>query len=176
MEPKIETNNPLEQVDINTEIAKPEDWQDYKKIRLEALDKDPTAFGETKEKALAKEDNVWQSDLESSPDKFIYLVKNKKELLGMGGADKRDKFGEDTWFVFGMYVSALVRGKGVGGKLLNSIEAEAKSRGAKKIVLFVSPEQSPAVGLYEKLGFKSNHEKNSASPDGRVWMYMEKDC
>lgn len=38
----------------------PKDWEKYKKIRLEALQENPEAFGSSYEKEIAFPDETWQ--------------------------------------------------------------------------------------------------------------------
>jgi ribosomal protein S18 acetylase RimI-like enzyme len=46
------------------------------------------------------------------------------------------------------------RGKGVGNKLLNDFVEASRSNGYHSVVLSVEKENSPAISLYEKTGFK----------------------
>ncbi|MCC7474218.1 MAG: GNAT family N-acetyltransferase [Pirellulales bacterium] len=52
-----------------------------------------------------------------------------------------------------MYVSPTVRGQGVGRLLLESLEAEARQLGVRRLLLETGPRQHEAMGLYERAGF-----------------------
>ena len=53
-----------------------------------------------------------------------------------------------------MFVLPSCRGMGIGSKLLSELIRYAKGQRLKKVVLFVSSAQTPAVQLYKKHGFK----------------------
>lgn len=51
-------------------------------------------------------------------------------------------------------VSSTQRGKGVGKKLLHAFIEASRSHGYQSVVLSVETDNSPAISLYEKVGFK----------------------
>jgi ribosomal-protein-alanine N-acetyltransferase len=66
-----------------------------------------------------------------------------------------------------------LRGQGLGGKLLNHLLREAERREAEKIFLEVRPSNRPAIGLYEKLGFKELYRRPLYySPEGEDALVM----
>ena len=52
-----------------------------------------------------------------------------------------------------MYTSPRVRGTGVARRLLDELEAFARERGARRLVLETGPRQPEAITLYERSGF-----------------------
>ncbi len=52
-----------------------------------------------------------------------------------------------------MYVVPRVRGRGVGGRILNALEAEARRLGVRRLVLETGPRQPEAIALYARSGF-----------------------
>jgi putative acetyltransferase len=53
-----------------------------------------------------------------------------------------------------MYVAPECRGAGVGRRLLEALEAEARRLGAERLVLETGGRQTAALALYERCGFK----------------------
>jgi GNAT superfamily N-acetyltransferase len=53
-----------------------------------------------------------------------------------------------------MYVSPLVRGKGLGRRLLAALEAEARALGVRRLVLETGVRQAAALALYRTTGFQ----------------------
>jgi len=53
-----------------------------------------------------------------------------------------------------MYVSPLVRRKGLGRRLLDALEAEARALGVGRLVLETGIRQSAALALYRATGFE----------------------
>ena len=67
----------------------PDRWQEYKELRLEALQKDPQAFGQKYEKAREFSDEYWIDHLERSRTKdkiLVFFAENNRKLVGMMGA------------------------------------------------------------------------------------------
>jgi putative acetyltransferase len=53
-----------------------------------------------------------------------------------------------------MYVSPVVRGKGLGRRLLAALEAEALALGVRRLVLETGVRQAAALALYRATGFQ----------------------
>jgi putative acetyltransferase len=53
-----------------------------------------------------------------------------------------------------MYVSPLERGQGLGRRLVAALEAEARARGVRRLVLETGIRQAAALGLYRATGFQ----------------------
>jgi ribosomal protein S18 acetylase RimI-like enzyme len=54
-----------------------------------------------------------------------------------------------------LYVEDAVRGQGLGEALVNAAMARGRERGCGRIELDVNEANTPALGLYERLGFSS---------------------
>jgi ribosomal protein S18 acetylase RimI-like enzyme len=61
-------------------------------------------------------------------------------------------------YIRSMAVSPSARGKGIGRKLLDRTEAFAISNRCKRLFLSTTPFLSRAINLYERFGFRRNHE------------------
>ena len=62
----------------------------------------------------------------------------------------------------GMGLLPAVRGRGVGRRLAETAIAAAKAQGAERIELEVFASNTPAIALYEKLGFEREGVKRRA--------------
>lgn len=79
--------------------------------------------------------------------------------------------GANTFELAKMAVSPKVQGKGIGLRLGNEIIKRASLIGAKRVYLESNSLLTPAIRLYEKLGFKHMEEKSS--PYERCDVQME---
>lgn len=67
-------------------------------------------------------------------------------------------------------VDPAQRGRGLGEQLTRAIIAEAAERGIRSLALFVFPDNTPAITLYEKLGFE--HRGPSDQLSGALLMEL----
>lgn len=164
-----------EKLVITVEIAKPEEWEDLRKIRLEALEMDREAFGSNLKDEKDKDDQYWRDQLANPEKKFYVIARQGREPVGMTGAYRTDP--QDYWWVFGVYVSGKARGRKIGPQILKRIEQEVKSKGGHKIGLEVreAAEQIPAFGMYIDEGYHLIRRRESERVKGRILYFMEKD-
>ncbi len=157
MEEKIqETLKPTQEQLVVIELAKPEDWQAYKSIWLDALDKSPEAFQSRLEKFEKRTDEEWQADLKNDKRLFIF-AKTDSTVNGIqsiaSAIDEQNGF----WLISRVYTRPDFRGQNLSEKVLKMVLEEVKKRGGIKARLTVrnGPKQEPARDVYRrKLGFK----------------------
>lgn len=132
----------------------PEDWEKYKKIRLEAFQKDSLAFGTSHEEGLKKKDEEWKATLKKD-GRYLFFAKVDDEIVGMVAAYQEE--GERVHhvaYVWGVYVRETFRGQGIGKKLMEALLDELEKNNVVKANLNVNTAQANAVKLYESLGFQ----------------------
>jgi len=66
----------------------------------------------------------------------------------------------DSWYLWDMHLSSVLRGQGLGTKLLELVIADIAKKGARKLRLFVYA-KNPAVELYKRFGFKIVKRKST---------------
>ncbi|MFA6355282.1 MAG: GNAT family N-acetyltransferase [Candidatus Paceibacterota bacterium] len=152
-----------EKLNLRTEIIDENEWENFKKIRLEAIENEPMAFYVTKsskEKENNKSDEEWQNEL-INENSFIVLSKNNDIPVGMIQAICKLK-DKNEWHIRGVYLNKDFRGSGCGKDMMNLTLDEINRRGGKVITLNVIDTQEVARKIYEKLGFEvtSRFEKD----------------
>lgn len=133
-------------------------WLEYKKLKLESLTLEPTAFANTPEEKEKDSDQDWQKDLEDfleSKNQFAYFAEINGKLIGMAAAYRESHLkSSHIAVIFGVYLSKEFRCKGIAKKLLQKLLAELENRGdIVKLNLDVTTTQLAAVNLYKSLGF-----------------------
>jgi putative acetyltransferase len=88
----------------------------------------------------------------SAVDVFLVARDDDGEVLGCGGLRRVDP---STFELKRMYTRPAARGRGVGRAILAALEAEARGRGARRVVLETGPLQSDAIALYEGAGYRA---------------------
>ncbi|MCR5350854.1 MAG: ribosomal protein S18-alanine N-acetyltransferase [Acholeplasmatales bacterium] len=63
--------------------------------------------------------------------------------------------------------------QGIGYKLINYVFDELKGKGAKDSILEVRRTNNPAIGLYEKVGYKKIHERKAYYSDGEDALVLQ---
>ncbi|MGA8303624.1 MAG: N-acetyltransferase [Thermoplasmata archaeon] len=131
------------------------DWEAFRILRLNALGRDPLAFGSTLEREMAYPEERWKKWTESSArgDEEATFVAEPTQgyFLGMVGLFT-DRAAYHLW---GMWVTPEVRGQGIGRDLLDRVLSWAHSTSPNRpILLDVNPDQGVAVRLYESRGFR----------------------
>ena len=134
------------------------DLNSYYNHRLEALREAPTAFLTTYDEEVTRGNSHFAATLtHEGNDRVIFGAFSGKALMGSIGVVHEDR--PKTYHkaaIWGMYVDAEARGKGVGGRLLDmAIEHVRLSGRAAAIYLSVEASNKAALKLYESKGFRS---------------------
>ncbi|EKE32013.1 acetyltransferase [Salimicrobium jeotgali] len=143
----------------------PDDANMYWDLRLEALRNNPEAFATSYEEAMSKEDPVREvSKRLADSDSFTFGAIWDEEIVGMMTLVVQDTSKlRHVAHLIGVYVSPVVRNKGVGGQLLQKTIEKAKEEGyIEKINLSVVTNNDSAIRLYANAGFETwGVEKNA---------------
>jgi len=133
-----------------------EDWERMRKLRLEALQDTPMAFGQTYESALHMTEADWREYAGRGEEKhrlFVVAIDDESgDFVGvMGGAEDR---GGGAPFLVGVFISRRYRGKsrGVTDLLLGTIEDWARGF-ADRLQLDVHEDNARARRYYASRGF-----------------------
>jgi GNAT superfamily N-acetyltransferase len=130
----------------------------YWKIRLEALERDPEAFGASAEehRALTVEDVAARLIPADPANNFVVGAFDGERLMGTAGF-YRDKGLKERHkgHVWGVYLTREARGKGVGREMMQAVLQRAvRLEGIEQIMLAVGTARD-ASKLYRSLGFES---------------------
>ena len=131
----------------------PERWQEYKAIRIKALNDNPFAFDTSPEEEDFS-DEEWEKKMKE-PNEFKVFAEDNGRLVGKMEVewDTRQKICHNAE-VYGVYVDPKYRGQGLGKMLMEEVERVAKEHGITRLWLDVVVTQEPAMALYRKLGFR----------------------
>lgn len=96
---------------------------------------------------------------EGKPVAYGHLdVSDEATISSMCGSDEKIAPAEKTIWL-GIAVSEKYKGKGLGLIMMNQLISFAKQNRVKQIKLSVDNDNTPAIKLYEKLGFKLTEKK-----------------
>jgi RimJ/RimL family protein N-acetyltransferase len=135
----------------------PTDAADYQRLRLEALQTDPAAFGSSWEEEHTRPLDFVSQRLHTVEDgNFVLGAFDGERLVGTAGflREARPKT-RHKGMVWGVYVAPPHRGKGIARSLMTSLLDRARNqKGLDQIYLSVSVSQSAARSLYASLNFE----------------------
>jgi GNAT superfamily N-acetyltransferase len=124
-----------------------------KDLRLRALADAPTAFAHTHAEISAKPDAYWDEMAVSLTSRSVMFVAEEDgRAVGMAfGVLQRDH--PDVPHLGGMWVEPAARAGGVGSALTAAVLLWARKQGFRRIGLWVTEGNAPAIALYERMGF-----------------------
>jgi ribosomal protein S18 acetylase RimI-like enzyme len=129
-----------------------EDWQIFKKLRLQMLTEEPQAFTTTLAQVSSYTRDEWKKRVAGEHVAVLVLFVDGKPI-GMNGLVYKEQE-KGTVTIWGMFVKKEYRGRGFGTKLMHAVEKEIrKDHSVKTIKICVMACQIPAWELYKKQGF-----------------------
>ena len=126
----------------------------YRELMLEAYDRHPQAFTSSVRERAAMPLQWWESRL-TSQLAVAFGAYEEGKLAGLVGLafEPREKARHKAT-LFGMYVSANVRQRGLGVQLVEAVLAQARAhQGLRLIKLTVTAGNDAAFNLYRRCGF-----------------------
>jgi ribosomal protein S18 acetylase RimI-like enzyme len=131
------------------------EWRELRDLRLRALEADPLAFSSTADEERSLAEGRWRERAvkgAESPDSSTWVaVGPRGRLVGMAVVAQV----EGVQHVFSMWVDPEVRGRGLGGRLLDAALTWARQTcPGGEIHLEVNPRQAAAAALYRSRGFR----------------------
>ncbi|MBR1225468.1 GNAT family N-acetyltransferase [Bradyrhizobium sp. AUGA SZCCT0176] len=139
----------------------------FRDIRLEALQKNPEAFGSTFERENAQPLSWFEARL-GAADIFGAFLDGT--LAGMAGYSARENSKQaHKGLLWTMYVRDTARNAGVGRKLVAAVLDHARGR-VEMVQLAVVSDNEAAHGLYRAMGFvEYGYEKKALKHEGRYY-------
>ena len=139
---------------IRVKKLKTSDFLQYKKIRLEMLERYPMYFGSSVFEETLFSDTTWMNRLNKVSAKTIGLFDDQKivgiVVLMFNQRSKMKHFAT----IYSMYIKDEYQGKGYSKMLLEHAFLEAIENDVEKLRLSVVHSNEGAISLYNKIGFK----------------------
>lgn len=136
--------------------VRPDEVAAFKAFRLRALADAPDAFSDTYAAAVARPERAWSERVAENAAGTVSVMLVAADpatdaWLGMTGCVFEDDPTEAT--VVSVWVAPEARRRGLARRLLAAATAWARSRGADRLVLWVTESNAEARALYAGAGF-----------------------
>lgn len=126
------------------------DVEDYRAIRLSALERAPEAFGSVHAIEASRPMAAFAERLATSAVFGAYV---EGRIVGMiGFKQESGPKNAHKGFIWGFYVEPDMRQRGVGTRLIASLIAAARDT-VEQLTLTVVHQNEAAIALYKRLGF-----------------------
>ena len=128
--------------------------EQYKQVRLTALQDSPTAFGSTYARESAFTNETWLQRATSldGVHRIGFIAFEAATPCGLV-ACFRDERDPTLAHVISMWVAPSHRGTGLGWSLLSAIHDWASTHEIKTLRLMVTSQNQAAIALYQRFGF-----------------------
>lgn len=136
-------------VAVSVERLRAGEGERWRRIRLQALEEAPHAFGTTVAEASTWPPARWEQQVADFAT-FIAVVGGDDVGVARGAPHER----ADVRELIGMWVAPIARRQGIGARLIDVVADWAKADGANVLVLDVVEHNDPAIALYAGSGFE----------------------
>lgn len=160
---------------MNYRKVTPDDWRQFKEIRLKGYQTDPQAFGGAVVKDATGDESFLRERL-TREDRFFFVAEENNIFVSIAGAKKIEN---GDWHLIAVYTIPEFRGKGISKKVCELVIEEIKLMGIEHMCLEVNIDQKNAVEQYKNMGFEIVEiEKDQDMADGKLHdeYYMKKYC
>ena len=144
----------------------PDDWADWRALRLLALEESPNAFGSSLASWQGEGDTEarWRARLSEVPYNVVAVDDVTGAVVGQASGLRSGHEAE----LISMYVHPDARGSGVGDALIEAVAAWATDEGATVLILSVKRDNDIARRLYLRRAFEDHGEDGDEADEQRL--------
>jgi len=147
-----------------------DEWEPFRRLRLEALKDSPLAFVEQYEESLDEPEEFWRNRVHlnaTEDDRTTVVVVHDGRFIGKATCfvDPQVTDGRAAHLV-GVYVTPTARGTGVAEAVVGAALRWAyEEAGADRVRLFVMETNERAAAFYRRLGFERTGHTMAYPPE-----------
>ncbi|MBE2164290.1 GNAT family N-acetyltransferase [Acinetobacter oleivorans] len=139
-------------LNVEIKILSVNQVEDFRTIRLSALEKSPKMFGSTYTTEVVKPLMFFETCLSNAT---VFGVYHKDRIIGLAALTQEigAKFSHKA-FLNSVFIEPEFQKKGIANHLLNVV-VEYSKKYVEQILLTVAEDNKAAIHLYKKLGFQT---------------------
>jgi GNAT superfamily N-acetyltransferase len=137
--------------EITVRALTEDDWDEYRSIRLAALEESPEAFVASRAEEEAYDENFWRVRMKRSRR---LIAESDGRPVGVASVGDVSSEAPQVAQLFGLWVTPSSRGTGVATKLVNEGAAQARKLGKTHLTYWVGTDNGRAVAFASGFGFR----------------------
>lgn len=142
--------------EISVRVLGEDDWQEYRAVRLAALEDAPDAFVATHAEETAFDEAAWRARMQRSRRLVAEVDGNAVGVASLGDDEDDPKAAQ----LFGLWVTPAARGTGVATALVQAGADAALAIGRTQLSYWVGTDNGRAVAFASGFGFRpGNHRR-----------------
>lgn len=141
--------------DITVRALSEEEWDEFRSVRLAALQESPEAFVANYDEEAEYEEDFWRLRMRRSQRLLAERDGEAVGVVSVGEVDGEDSISE----LFGLWVTPALRGKGVASKLVRAGAEHARKGGSTHLNYWVGTDNGRAVAFASGFGFRPTDER-----------------
>ena len=148
--------------------VRPDEWREWRTLRLSALAEAPYAFGSTYAREVEHSDEVWQERTSRAAESaenavFVAVTYTGEWVACAGGLIDEDE--PDSVQVISVWTAPGQRGAGLAEVTTRAVLDWASTTTAPDVRLWVTETNEAARRLYERLGFTATGRRQPLPSD-----------
>ena len=160
--------------DITVRRLAENEWEQYRAVRLTALEESPEAFAATLEEEQQLSEQDWRDRMGRSTR---LLAERDGASVGVASVGVAGESDEDAGELFGLWVEPALRGSGIATELVRAGAETAASQGYRRLRYWVGTENGRAVAFASGYGFRPTSDRRPmgvvSEEDGEEEIAME---
>lgn len=136
--------------DITVRTLTEDEWEQYRAVRLSALEESPEAFAATIEEERGYDEELWRDRMRRSRR---LVAEREGEAVGVASLGRHSE-NERVAELFGLWVAPTARGAGVASQLVQAGADVARAQRSTHLAYWVSTENGRAVAFASGFGFR----------------------
>ncbi len=133
-----------------------DEWQEYRAVRLTALQESPDAFVASHDDEAAEDEEFWRARMGRS---VRLLAERDGEPQGIASVGPAGEDQPEASQLFGLWVSPAARGTGVATALVRAGAMAAAEGGQEQLLYWVGTDNGRAVAFASGFGFRPTAER-----------------
>jgi GNAT superfamily N-acetyltransferase len=141
--------------DISVRVLGEDEWEQYRSVRLNALEESPDAFVASADEERAFDEGLWRQRMVRSQRLVAEQDGAAVGVASVGQArHEGEKDNEKVAELFGLWVAPTARGTGVATQLVQAGADAAREQGRSHLAYWVGADNGRAVAFASGFGFR----------------------